>query len=382
MSNASQTGPSLQRYRELDGVRGIAALAVFFHHVCFASLGKPPAGTSAAAAVERFIFYISGLGASGVDLFFVLSGFLITSLLIKDRSSPAYYKDFYWKRVLRILPLYLLCLGFVLWAFPGSGRYVLLALVFLPNLAYPLHIPALGPFWSLGIEEQFYVVWPTLIHRRSVESIARWAICIWFTSVLLRIIAAFLGHYDYYVTPFRVDGLAAGALLACRQVMRQKQGTCLAADARYLVSAIVPGLVLGAFGVWPFPQRWPAFQATSYETGVVLLAFGVIGLVIGYTGSKWLAALRSTPLLFFGLISYAFYMTHAYVMEFYDRFAGPLPEGRPSVFALRFVIVLVVTTGVCLLTRYLLELPALSLRRYVLARPTPKPESAEPLIHS
>src|SRR5580698_4778406 len=112
----------LAHIRELDGVRGIAAIMVFFHHVCFVSIN--PAGWGAPV---RFLRIISIPGNSGVDLFFALSGFLITSLLIEARSKPAYYHDFYWKRVLRILPLYILCLVGVLLFIPGTRGYVLLS---------------------------------------------------------------------------------------------------------------------------------------------------------------------------------------------------------------------------------------------------------------
>jgi peptidoglycan/LPS O-acetylase OafA/YrhL len=358
----------------------LAALAVFLHHVCFASLGSPPVGHTVGAATERFLFYVCSLGSSGVDLFFVLSGFLITSLLIKDRSNPAYYRDFYWKRVLRILPVYLLCLLLVLRIFPGSGHYVLLCLIFLPNLAYPLHIPAMGPFWSLGIEEQFYLAWPTILHRRSVPQIARWAAWLWIFVVVLRVVVAFWGHYNYFLTPLRVDGLAAGAFLACRNVLQHEKGSSLAADRRYLPALVGLGLVLCVGGLVPTAGPLLAFEAAAYETGVVLLSFALIGSMVAYAGSRRLGAFRSAPLLFFGAISYAFYMTHAYVMEFYDRFAGPLPPERFAPYALRLFSVLAISVGVCLLSRYLIELPAVSLRKYVLRRPTPAPEIAEPLL--
>jgi peptidoglycan/LPS O-acetylase OafA/YrhL len=372
-------GPSRQHYRELDGVRGFAALAVFFHHLCFASIGAPPAGSSVGMVVERALFHVSALGAGGVDLFFVLSGFLITSLLLKDQSNPAYYKDFYWKRALRILPLYMLCLVGLLLFFPGSWRYVLLAAVFLPNFASVIHVSAYGPFWSLGIEEQFYLLWPTMIHRRPVRYVMRWSVYIWVGVVVLRLVAAFFGHSNYLLTPLRLDGLAAGAFLACR--MRQ-HGTeaGLRTDRHFFSAAIVIGVPLIVFGFWREAARSLALHDFCNQTGTVLVAFGVIAFLVAYAGDRRIAWVRSAPLLFFGAISYAFYMTHAYVMEIYDHFSGALPAGSPAAFALRFFVVLIGSIGVCLLTRYVIELPAISLRKYVLYRPAPKPEIAEPLV--
>src|SRR5271154_492229 len=159
----------LHHIRELDGVRGIAALMVFFHHVCFASLS--PVGWNQPV---HFLWTISSMGDSGVDLFFVLSGFLITSLLLPARESPAYYHDFYWKRALRILPLYILCMLGVLFFVSGSRGYVILCALFLSNFAWLFHVETAGPFWTLAIEEQFYLIWPTVVRRRSVAELRHW----------------------------------------------------------------------------------------------------------------------------------------------------------------------------------------------------------------
>lgn len=356
--------PRLPHIRELDGIRGIAALAVFFHHACFTSIEPQQWGVGI-----RGLFYLSMYGYTGVDLFFVLSGFLITSLLIQDRSSSAYYRNFYWKRVLRILPLYILCLAGVYLFVPDSHAYVLMAALFVVNFAQVFHVPAVGPFWTLAIEEQFYLLWPTVVRRRSVAQLTRWSIGIGLTAVILRLVGASIGHYNYDITFMHCDGLAIGAFIACRYSQRNEQkASSSVIPTRWIVTAFVAGVVLFAIRFLPYSgKREIAFLAASGQTGISLLAGSIIAFVIMHAEARYLAIFRSRLLTFFGLISYAFYLIHMYVLMAYDRLNGPLPPGNLAAYFIRFFAGLAVSVGISLLTYYLIERPALSLRKYVLA---------------
>ena len=358
----------LVHVRELDGVRGIAALVVLFHHVFYTSVPVEGWGRGV-----RLLSAVSHYGFAGVDLFFVLSGFLISSLLIEDRGSPRYYHDFYWKRALRILPLYFVCLAGVRIFYPHSGTYVLASALFIANFAWLFHIDPAGPFWTLAIEEQFYLIWPTVVRRRSIDAISRWAMAIGFGAVALRLMAAYTGHHNYQFTFFRCDGLAMGAWLACRferwnrlnvQSTREKS-----AWAGGLVVALVLALVSNRMHGGP---RTEAYSAAFLQTAITLFAGSLIALLLVHRGKSYLSIFRSRLLTFFGLISYAFYMTHWYILYLYDHFRGPLPEGDLGAYALRFFTVLGVTVAVALISRYLLELPASSLRRYVLQPAVPQ----------
>lgn len=374
MATVSKPLP-LPHLRELDGIRGIAALLVFFHHVCYVSV---PHGdwNWAILALRRVSMY----GTTGVDVFFVLSGFLITSLLIRDRQSPAYYKDFYWKRALRILPLYIACLLGVLLFIPHSAGYVLLSAFFVANFANIVHVASHGPFWSLAIEEQFYLIWPTVVRRRSAETLGHWAVAIAATAILLRFAAATFGHYNYFLTFLRCDGLAAGALIACRMERRQREQKQLSADDRYFGLALAAGVLLVTIaGLFINPDK-PAFVASVQQTAVTLISAAVVGLSIAHTGSPILAPLRSHLLTFFGLISYAFYMLHLYVLETYDHVSGPVAIGDTTAYTIRLSVVFGLSIALSLLSRYALELPALSLRKRVLSRPAPKAETETPLF--
>jgi peptidoglycan/LPS O-acetylase OafA/YrhL len=352
----------LVHVRELDGVRGLAAIAVFFHHVCFTSV--PAEGWNAGV---RMLSNVSQYGATGVDLFFALSGFLITSLLIEDRESPHYYRNFYWKRALRILPLYIACMLGVLAFLPGSGHYVLIAALFIANFASVFHLDASGPFWTLAIEEQFYLLWPTVVRHRSIAIIGRCAVVVGLSAFVLRLIAAYFGHHNYQFTFFHCDGLAMGAWLACRFEGGSRLGFGSGKEKIAWVTGLISAVVLVAVSrrLYGTP-RGDAFGAACLQTAITLFAGALIAFVLVNRGRPLLKIFRSRILTFFGLISYAMYMVHIYVMWGYDHLRGLVPTGDMTVYTLRFFTILGITIVLALLSRYLLELPASSLRKYVL----------------
>ena len=365
----------LVHIRELDGVRGIAAIMVFFHHVCFTSI--VPTGWGLGVLL---LYRASVWGRTGVDLFFVLSGFLITSLLIEARTQSSYYHDFYWKRALRILPLYAVCLVGVLLLIPGMRGYVVLSALFLSNFASVFHIAGDGPFWTLAIEEQFYLLWPTVVRRRSVAQVRRWSVFIGIAAVVLRLVAATFGHFNYYLTFLHCDGLAFGAFLACHYQSTDTNAAAAGREMKLVLLGIIFGAGLCMLGfVNATGARPMAFLAAGEQTGITLLYGSAIAFLIRRSGARSLAPLRSPVLMFFGLISYAMYMTHLYVLQAYDHFHGLPAAGDNSAYAMRFAIVLSITIALCIASRYLLELPAMSLRKYVLAKPAP-PNPAEPPI--
>jgi peptidoglycan/LPS O-acetylase OafA/YrhL len=360
---------------ELDGIRGIAALMVFFHHLCFTGFDVAPWTNP----IVRVLFWLGSFGDTGVDVFFVLSGFLITAILIRDRDNPDYYRDFYWKRVLRILPLYAICALGILIFIPGSGRFVLLCVFFIANFASTLHIPSIGGFWSLAVEEQFYLIWPTVVRRRSVATLRHWALAIICGVIVLRLIFAFFGHHNYWQTYLCCDGLAIGALLACMLERCQRVGDGLAARRRTLLLLAGSGMTLaGICALIPQDPRRIAFHSAVGATAITFLCGSFVGLSIAYSGRAAMRWLRSHVLTFFGLISYAFYMFHIFVRDIYDHFRGPLRANDMTGYIARIVIVLAITIVLTLISRYAIELPIMSLRKHVLRRPT-KPAVAEHL---
>ena len=150
----------------LDGIRGLAVLLVLLFHLSFhANLG---------GFESSYFQKLFGCGWAGVDLFFVLSGFLITGILVESTNEKFYFLRFYWRRTLRVFPLYFGTLLTSLFVFPwihypshlftGSEAAVPYFFSYVYNLYFVFHTDSplayLGPAWSLAIEEQFYLIWP------------------------------------------------------------------------------------------------------------------------------------------------------------------------------------------------------------------------------
>jgi peptidoglycan/LPS O-acetylase OafA/YrhL len=361
--------PRLSHIPELDGIRGIAALMVLCHHLFFTSIPEPERWNGFVLAVSR----LSHAGGNGVDLFFVLSGFLITSLLVLDRGSPHYYWNFYWKRVLRIFPLYFAALILLLVFSPSAWRYTILSFIFLANFAQLFHVVSSGPFWTLAIEEQFYLLWPRFAARLSVASLERLALGIVIASPILRLVAAAFGHHNYEFTFFHADGLALGAMLACQQIGRQTGGAQPSRTAVAQMVLLFAAIALVALPLVPSsrlaPESHLLFAAYALQmSGISLLAYCIIAAAVRHTGSPLLAIFRSRLLTFFGLISYCLYIANGYAVIVYDRFMGPMQTGNMSQYAIRAASVFAATITVCLLSRFLIEQPAMSLRKHVLRR--------------
>ena len=239
------------RVLELDGVRGIAILMVLFYHGFASAMLIAPYSWSGFPA---FVETLAGLGWIGVDIFFVLSGYLITGILLSSAGKPHYFRNFYARRALRILPLYYLVLIFVAVLYRGAGDYVLLGVFYLSNFAPIFGVAALyGPLWSLSVEEHFYLMWPWLVSRLKMNGITMLAVAICVVEPIARAVAfhrwptpesefSNLGLYSW----FHFDGLAAGALLAC--FVRSKRCTSgrlffvglVCAGAAMTISAFIP----------------------------------------------------------------------------------------------------------------------------------------------
>jgi peptidoglycan/LPS O-acetylase OafA/YrhL len=206
----------------LDGLRGIAILAVFFFDY---GSGGNQSSIASVRAVSKFV----GLGWTGVTLFFVLSGFLITGILYDTQADAGYYQKFYARRVLRIFPIYYLAAAaiFVVGASLGvhwrAGHLSFLLFFGFPAALIWPSLIQLPPFihfthvWSLSVEEQFYAVWPWLIRRmRSKRNILIACLVMFVVALALRM--AFVQWVNpvwaYTFLPCRMDALAVGAALA------------------------------------------------------------------------------------------------------------------------------------------------------------------------
>jgi peptidoglycan/LPS O-acetylase OafA/YrhL len=309
----------------LDGVRGLAILLVIWHH---AGRSGTPAAFPALAMSEA-----AGLGWVGVDLFFVLSGMLITGILMDTRDSPGYFRSFYGRRTLRIFQLYyaaLFIVLFVLPALPGPFRgepfspregnwslwlYLMNVVFALGNGREIVH-GMLFPFWSLGVEEQFYLMWPLLVWVLPRRALGWASAALMVGALALRcgMTAAGVSPLATYTfTLGRVDALAAGALLAV--AARQAGGL-----ARWRPTAVRTGWAcaagLGAVVI--------ATRNTSNMTGLMQTAgFSLVAVLFAAFLALLLTSGPSHPLTRFmelrwmrhiGARSYGLYVWHMVVI--------------------------------------------------------------------
>ena len=286
---------------ELDGLRGVAILMVLFFH------GMVPAENVDLSSAGKIIFRVSQLGWGGVNLFFVLSGFLITGILIAGRDREGYYRRFYIRRARRILPalyatLFLLLLGgWIQW------RFLLLSAVFLANCAPLLGIPLqYGPLWSLAVEEHFYLLWPLFIARLSPRVLLPILALVFALSPLFREIAFLRAHppenFASLYSWCNLDGLALGALLAIwlrRPSFRRS----------YLSRAVL-ALLCAAAAVFVLEVKYraagPAFASTAWN----LAAAGILLFTLMVGTSQWSFLVNRPLLKFLGWISYGLYLVH------------------------------------------------------------------------
>ena len=198
----------------------------------------------AAASLQLHLRFLAG-GQTGVDLFFVLSGFLITGILLNARGTPHFLRNFYLRRALRILPLYYLVVGgyfaagWIQAGFRETFSRMWWYFPYLQNVGmtfWPGQVGEPGHFWSLGVEEHFYLFWPCLVLLCAERHLPK---------ILLVIIAAgagfrmmlipFVGETNiFWFSPCRLDALALGALLAVvvvgrnwlKRLIRPAAGRC------------------------------------------------------------------------------------------------------------------------------------------------------------
>lgn len=215
---------------ELDAVRGVAVLMVVIYHGFFWS--HP---LSHATGLTWLLLKATQPGWLGVELFFVLSGFLITGILVDTRARPQYFRRFYVRRARRILPPYLVLLAMLLVSGVVGLPFATLALCFLANVAPLFAIPMqYGPLWSLAVEEHFYLAWPVAVRVLEPRRLAAVAWGIALGLPLVRLLAWTRGEEGglFLYTWFTVDGLAMGALLALYCAGRQRRAWRSRASAR------------------------------------------------------------------------------------------------------------------------------------------------------
>lgn len=325
--------PATARVRSLDGLRGVAVSLVILTH-CF----RPAAGGSVIATALHNLVVSMWLG---VDLFFVLSGYLITRILLSARDKPHYFRNFYMRRVARIWPAFYLVLAYVLLVAPlidglpwDRTQQALLPwfLLQVQNWAIVLHSPEfpwswnVTHLWSLGVEEQFYFAWPLLILL--VPRTRLFVVCVglfWLSLVVrLALVANHAPWMSFYAMPLsHMDGLAAGAALA---IFIEQNGFANAIHrARLILAERIGWIVLllllvvcgGIDGRPPWVMALAITAASLAFTGVVFR------IHFSSLSPRVERALNHAALVWLGKYSYGIYLIHFVLLADVMRVLGP-----------------------------------------------------------
>jgi peptidoglycan/LPS O-acetylase OafA/YrhL len=348
---------------ELDTLRGIAVSGVVLVHAFSWQYSRLWFGEWAGR-----LLLLTEPGWIGVNLFFVLSGFLITGILLDSKAKPYFYRRFYTRRVLRILPAYYLLLILLLVLHSSSLAFAGLSFLYLANVTSFFGVTsAYGPLWSLAVEEHFYILWPMIVRNLSGRKVAWVAGVIVVIVPVARAIAFALGYrngLDWY-TWFVADGLALGAMLAVglrTGVTRSCAGKWCGALFAFAIVAAMAGL---PFGLGTRNRLLGAALQLSIVNiffAGLLLAF----LILGTGPVKTYINLK--PLRFLGYISYGLYLDHLLIFRLYDRaclkyWSGLMPcRGHFELVVLRFLVGGTVAVAAAYFSRRFFEEPFLRLK--------------------
>jgi peptidoglycan/LPS O-acetylase OafA/YrhL len=321
---ATSTPPPAPRYLpahlpSLDGMRGIAIALVLIHQL---------GGLESGAGIFAYLFrYTIGFGWTGVQLFFVLSGFLITGILLDSQGSPHYFRNFFARRGLRIFPLYFSSLAIAFLILPALGISSALLeqdhpnqiwlWTYLENWAqlFGKGSVAFPHYWSLSVEEQFYLLWPLLLWRRTAEECLRLCLAVALASLLTHCLIAWYGVTSsdifYYSSVCRADALALGGAAAALLRIEGWRDWIVAQRARILNAAFVIALI-GMLTTHGFSVYEVSGEVIGYT--IVSLVFAAFVIVAAGDDAErdngWRRALRWRPLQLLGKYSYAIYIFH------------------------------------------------------------------------
>lgn len=319
------------RIPELDGIRGIAILMVLLWHnlACYRDDLAPGSLLHYVQMPTRFFW-------SGVDLFFVLSGFLIGGIILENHQKAGFLRVFWIRRSCRILPVLAACWG--LRAVLGAENHPWLFnnlmpwwsyVTFSQNILMSVRDSFGGHFlavtWSLAVEEQFYLVAPLVAVWLGAARATRWLLPLALTAFLLRVV--FPGFHTHVNTLFRMDALIMGVMVAV-WFRTPQVWSLLEANRKTLVTGLVGLSALAA--VLSLRHGFGEFKFTYFAALYTL--FLVVTLL--YQGSPLTAPLRSNLLCFWGAIAYGLYMYHeavAGLLHAWWRQSAPSLKGTEAV---------------------------------------------------
>lgn len=322
----------LKYYKNLDGLRGIAALSVIIYHFFH---DNP---ISYNISQYPILHTITNLMQHGVTLFFVLSGFVITRILINTKQQENYFSQFYKKRALRIFPLYYLYLFVFFWTLsflPQTGINTdndsfFSVFFFLQNLDWITGFRSIAPghYWSLAVEEHFYFLWPLIVFIIPNNRITR-------LTIILIILSLPLKYYFYtsgidinHNTFSRYDSILLGALIA---MFEQNPNYSLERIRKVFKSEILVLviLVLTGFIIYSFQKEFPLVKESFKHIILGVLSAIFIFRLINEKEDNWLYQFLTTDKMqYLGKISFGLYVWHMLIIQImvYIGFKNPIVD--------------------------------------------------------
>ena len=368
------------RIRELDGLRGIAVVLVMALH-----LFKRAAYFTEHPVLLAFT-KLTTVGWVGVDIFFTLSGFLITSILLKSKTGEHYFRNFYVRRALRIFPLYYAAIAVVLFLAPKveeeftNQLSVALPIMLLYQQNWAMlfkdfHITQyLLITWSLAIEEQFYLIWPFIVYKLDRERLVKFSIGYILISITARTLGTLLwpnlaqaSTFFYYTSFARFEEMLFGGLLAVfvtydgamEKIRRYALPLFLISFTVFIALHILtlPGS--------PHPEHASLPLTLGGYTTAALFTIGLIGIFITHPPRDFFRRFFANPVLtFLGKYSYSMYLFHmSAALILLDVFWHSGLRGWKPYF-LYPITTYIVTVIIALLTWHLLEKHMLGLKKY------------------
>lgn len=343
----------LKYYNSLDGLRAIAAIGVIVAHFFTIERIKNP-----------LLIKIAQQGNSGVSLFFVLSGFVITRILLNTVKDKKYFSNFYGRRTLRIFPLYYL--GLLIYNFLPyllGLKYSSISFdklwyyyAYVQNIARTFNWDSVGPvhYWSLAVEEHFYLIWPAIVYFFYSNNKKKLFLISGFFIVLAFLLRIYMINKGYEINVFtltRIDQLALGCVLA----LLESKGYLNSAAKKYFIVALIVGLLFVLYSA-----TFDYFNLNLYKHSAYgLFYFGLIGYCItADIKSLFNQLLNLKVVQFLGRISYGIYIWHMIVILLVESYFNI------HNLAVQFLLIMFFTVLVSAVSYYFFEMKFLKLKKY------------------
>jgi len=349
---------------ELDSLRFFAFLTVFLCHLPVASHWEWELRRVDTFGVEKIVHSLFSAGSYGVDLFFALSAYLITELLMqeKERTGSIHVSKFYLRRILRIWPLYFAFVAGCYLASQFNGAVAIAFVLFVGNFTFPLllkHLPlGVQILWSISVEEQFYLIWPHVARFLTRATMLTAGIALWVATIIFRYISLRHGKPPsliWYFSPARLDPLACGILISV--LIHSGERNPLERFRPVLILAGIACWLIASFSDFNEPDAAPMTVVLAY----ILIAVGAGAFILAAFGLResWFV---HPWLVYLGRISYGLYIFHATVLTILVA----LLQGLPRLIRLPLypILGLTITVAIAATSYQWFESPFLRLKKH------------------